>query len=68
MRSHYPAEPTRFGIPHGKLGEFLAERGYAVIENLSPSEMEAKYLTLRDGSIVGKVPALFSLVHAALSG
>jgi len=67
MKARYPGEPTRFGIPHGKLGEFLADRGYVVIENLSPSEMEAKYLTLRDGSIAGKVPALFSLVHAALS-
>jgi methyltransferase (TIGR00027 family) len=68
MKSKYPAEPTRFGIPHGKLEEFLADRGYAVIENLNPSEMEAKYLTLRDGSTAGKVPAIFSLVHAALLG
>ncbi len=67
MKARYPGEPTRFGIPHGKLGEFLADRGYVVIENLGPSEMEAKYLALRDGSTAGKVPALFSLVHAALS-
>jgi methyltransferase (TIGR00027 family) len=66
MKSDHPAEPTKFGIPQGKLTEFLATRGYEVIENLGPSEMEAKYLTLRDGSIIGKPPSLFHLVHAAL--
>jgi methyltransferase (TIGR00027 family) len=66
MKSDHPAEPTKFGIPQGKLTEFLATRGYEVIENLGPLEMEAKYLTMRDGSIIGKPPTLFSLVHAAL--
>jgi methyltransferase (TIGR00027 family) len=66
MKSDHPAEPTKFGIPQGKLADFLATRGYKVLENLSPSEMEAKYLTLRDGSTIGKPPSLFSLVHAAL--
>jgi methyltransferase (TIGR00027 family) len=68
MKSNHPAEPTKFGIPQGKLGTFLSERGYAIIEHLNASEMEARYLALRDGSTVGKVPALFSLVHAGLSG
>jgi methyltransferase (TIGR00027 family) len=66
MKSQYAAEPTKFGIPQGKLGAFLAERGYVIIEHLSPSEMETRYLTLRNSSTVGKVPALFSLVHVAL--
>jgi methyltransferase (TIGR00027 family) len=68
MRSKFSAEPTKFGIPQGTLQAFLAKRGYALIEHLSSSEMEARYLTLRDGSTVGKVPALFSFVHAALAG
>ena len=67
MKSNHPAEPTKFGILQGKVGAFLAERGYVIVEHLSPSEMEARYLTLRDGSTVGKVPALFSFVHAALT-
>jgi len=66
MKSDHPAEPTKFGIPQGKLTEFLATRGYEVLENLGPSEMQAKYLTLRDGSTIGNPPSLFSLVHAAL--
>jgi methyltransferase (TIGR00027 family) len=67
MKSRYSAEPTKFGIPQGTLETFLVERGYAIIEYLGPSEMETRYLTLRNGSVAGKVPALFSLVHAALA-
>lgn len=66
MKSEYPAEPAKFGIPQGKLTEFLATRGYDVLESLGPAEMEAKYLTLRDGSAIGRPPSLFSLVHASL--
>jgi hypothetical protein len=65
MKSDHPGEPTKFGIPYGKLGEFLRARGFEVIVSLGPSEMEARFLTLRDGSTVGKVPVLFSLVHAS---
>ncbi len=68
MRSNHPGEPTRFGIPKGKLDAFLAERGYAVLESLGPPEMEARYLRLRDGSTIGKPLLLFSLVHAVLHG
>lgn len=67
MRSEHPAEPTRFGIPQGKLDEFLSKRGFAIVEVLGPAEMEARYLTLSDGSTVRKVPVLFSLVHAAVA-
>jgi methyltransferase (TIGR00027 family) len=66
MQSDHPAEPTHFGIPQGKLEGFLSKRGYAVVEVLEAAEMEARYLALADGSTAGKVPALFSLVHAAL--
>jgi methyltransferase (TIGR00027 family) len=67
MKSRYSAEPTKFGIPQDRLEAFLIERGYVIIEHLGPSEMETRYLTLRDGSTAGKVPCLFSLVHAALA-
>lgn len=67
MKSDHPAEPTKFGIPQGTLVSFLAKRGYAVIEHLSSVEMEKRYLSLSDGSSAGKVPALFSFVHASLA-
>ena len=68
MKSKFSAEPTLFGIPEGKIDAFLAECGYVAIEHLNHSEMEARYLTLRDGSSAGKVPSLFCFVHAALTG
>jgi methyltransferase (TIGR00027 family) len=67
MQSEHSAEPTQFGIPQGELVEFLADRGWGVIENLGPAEMVANFLSMKDGSIIGKPPALFSLVHAARS-
>jgi methyltransferase (TIGR00027 family) len=68
MRTKHSNEPTRFGIPYGTLNQFLVERGYQIVENLNASEMENRYLTLRDGSVAGKVPNLFPLVRAAISG
>jgi O-methyltransferase involved in polyketide biosynthesis len=68
MKSDHPAEPTKFGIREGTLELFLSERGYAIIEHLTPREIEGKYLTLRDGSPAGKLPALFCLVHASVTG
>jgi methyltransferase (TIGR00027 family) len=64
MDTNHSAEPTRFGIPKGKLEAFLSRRGFSVEEILGPGEMEARYLTLRDGSTIGQVPALFNLVLA----
>jgi methyltransferase (TIGR00027 family) len=64
MSSNHAAEPTRSGIPQGMLEGFLSRRGFSVEEILGPGEMEARYLTLRDGSTIGRVPALFNLVLA----
>jgi methyltransferase (TIGR00027 family) len=66
LKANHPGEPTKFGIPRGALESFLSERGYVVVECLNSSDMETRYLTLRNESIVGKVPTLFSLVHAAV--
>jgi methyltransferase (TIGR00027 family) len=67
IKSRYPAEPTRFGITQGKLASFLSERGYGIIEHLTPSEMQGRYLILRDGSSAGALPPHLCLVHASVS-
>jgi methyltransferase (TIGR00027 family) len=67
MKSRYPAEPTKFGIMQGKLVSFLSERGYDIIEHLTPNEMQGKYLALRNGLSVGALPSHFCLVHASVS-
>ncbi len=67
MKTTQAAEPAKFGIPKGALEGFLSARGFSILEALGPSDLEARYLTLKDGSVLGKVPALFSLVHAAVA-
>lgn len=66
LRSNHPGEPAKFGIPSGRLEAFLNERGYRLIKCVNSTEMEARYLTLQDGSVLGKVAALFALVHASV--
>lgn len=68
MRADHPGEPAKFGIRAGELESFLAARGFSVVEHLAPEEMEARYLTLRDGSRAGKLPQLFHLVLARVAG
>ncbi len=67
MKAALAAEPTRFGIPAGELEGFLSDRGFNIMEVLDSSALEARYLTIEDGSVPGKVPALFSIVHAAIA-
>jgi methyltransferase (TIGR00027 family) len=62
MRSKYPNEPTRFGIPAGKIESFLAERGYSLTKHLTGNDMTQTYLPGDNG----KVPPLFCLVHAEM--
>jgi methyltransferase (TIGR00027 family) len=68
MKTQYANEPAKFGIREGTLESFLSERGYRLIAHLTPHDMEASYLTLRDGTLAGKVPTMFRLVHAEASG
>ena len=67
MKSKFSAEPTRFGIPKGKIEAFLSECGYVVIEHVNHSEMETRYLTLQDGSTAGTVSFLFCFIYVALA-
>ena len=68
MRSRHSNEPTRFGIRAGKIEAFLAERGFEVMEHLTATEMNEKYLSIRGSSDLGKVPSLFCLVYARAIG
>jgi methyltransferase (TIGR00027 family) len=65
-RSTNPGEPIQFGIEEGKIESFLAERGYQIIDHLTATDMERKYLTLRDGSLVGNAPARYCFVYASV--
>jgi hypothetical protein len=64
MRSRYGNEPARFGIPAGWIAPFLAGKGFEILEHLSADEMSRNYLPQDGPQEIGKVPLMFSLVHA----
>jgi methyltransferase (TIGR00027 family) len=66
MRAMYRAEPVQFSIPEGTLESFLAQRGFSLLEHVTPPDMEERYLRLRDGSLAARVLACFGLARAAI--
>ena len=66
--STYNAEPFQFWIKPEKIEAFIGERGYRVLEHLTPEVIERMYLTLSDGSPAGKTLPFFCFVQASMSG
>lgn len=66
MKPDGDPEVARFGIEEGQIGTFLGRMEFIVLENLTADELERKYLTLRDGSSIGKVPAQHCIVYASV--
>jgi methyltransferase (TIGR00027 family) len=54
-------QPYRFGIPEGGLGEWLAPLGLSVVSNLSPAQMQDRYLRTQDGTLVGNAYAAYGM-------
>jgi methyltransferase (TIGR00027 family) len=61
-----PGEPLQFGIERGKIESFLSERGYEIVDHLTATDVENRYLTLRDGSVAGRIPELLCFAHASV--
>jgi methyltransferase (TIGR00027 family) len=57
-------EPWGFGINEGKVDEFLRGKGFNVIEELNSAELDRRYFTETDGSVIGQVNATHSIVLA----
>ena len=66
--SAYTAEPFQFWIAPDKLEAFLAERGYSLVDHLLPEEIEKQYLTLADGSVIGKTLPFFCFARSIVTG
>ncbi|HXK09274.1 MAG TPA: SAM-dependent methyltransferase [Vicinamibacteria bacterium] len=66
-RRAYSSEEVRFGIDEGAIGAFLSERGFRLVENLAPEELERRFLRLNDGSLAGRVVALFNVALAEVA-
>jgi methyltransferase (TIGR00027 family) len=67
MRSKHADEPVLFGVKDGEIEPFLSSRGYQIVDRLTSTDMERRYLPLHDGTSAGQIPVLFSLVLAAVS-
>jgi O-methyltransferase involved in polyketide biosynthesis len=64
IRSTVSAEPILFRIPEGTVETFLNARGFELTERLSTQDLEKRYLTLSDGTLVGRALASMRLVKA----
>ena len=65
--TYAPGEPLRFGIERGRIEPFLSERGFEVVDHLTAADIEKRYLTLRDGSTAGRIPALICFALASVA-
>ena len=66
-RAFFANEPLRFEIDRKDVAPFLVERGFKIEEDLAAEELERRFLTLRDGSSAGKVPAAFRILRASIA-
>ena len=66
LESVNAAEPFKFWIEKDKIESFLIERGFKVINHLSPDDIKKRYLTLKDGSLAEKTISQFYLILAEL--
>jgi methyltransferase (TIGR00027 family) len=53
-----------FGIEDGAIEGFLVERGFKLISHHKPSDLEAAYLTARDGTKLGRINETHCIVIA----
>ena len=58
------SEPFLFGIPDGKSGLFLKERGLRLLGDLGPTELEQQYLRHKNGSLYGRPSDFVRIAHA----
>ncbi|HNY12382.1 MAG TPA: SAM-dependent methyltransferase [Candidatus Wallbacteria bacterium] len=57
-------EPIIFALGRGKIEGFLGERGFKLTRHLNSEDMGKTYLTLKNGELSGRVPALYCFAKA----
>ena len=57
-------EPYVFGIEEGTVGQFLAERGFDLVSDFGPEQMESTYLIRSDDMPHGRMYGHTSIAHA----
>ncbi len=61
-------EPGVFGIEDGATDRFLSKRGFEVISDLGPKELERNYVTGQDGKQKGRIWGCMRIVNAFIQG
>ncbi len=59
-------EPGLFGIEDGETKRFLIERGFNIISDLGPVELEHKYTTGADEIKKGRIWGCLRIVYASI--
>lgn len=65
MKKQMEAEDIQFLIEEGGIEPFLEQRNLKLIEHLNNEEIEKRYLTREDGSLIGHMPGHLRFVIAA---
>lgn len=61
-------EPYIFGIEAHRIEPFLNERGFSVVSDLGPQELDQTYLMGSDRTLHGHVFDFIRIVHARITG
>lgn len=66
MKERYSAEQIQGCFKDDEFESYLNKQGFLLVENLSPEEMEKRYLTFKNGSLAGKITGVFYLAKTAI--
>jgi methyltransferase (TIGR00027 family) len=65
MTREHPNERGKFLIEEGEIESYLEQRGLKIVDHLDNKEMEKRFLTHKDGSLIGRVNGWFRIVVAS---
>ena len=57
-------EGWTFGIEEGGIGKFLTERGFRLMSHYTPSELEERYFSVDNGSVLRRINGTHCIVQA----
>lgn len=68
-KQNFPGEPAEWTIEVGQIKTFLSKRGYTVLDHLQAKkdDIQRRYFKFRTALAVGRVPAIFGFVQAAVA-
>ena len=65
MKEHHGGEGLMFAIENGEIGNYLAQRGLALVEHLDNDAIERAFLAGDDGELIGRMTGHFRFVVAS---